>query len=69
VCIAVAQVLLRLDGERHWLRAAARRIGHLFPRLLHQSDYNARLKDLAPLWKPRCAGWPITPPDRRSWCG
>jgi hypothetical protein len=49
VCIAVAQVLLRFDDERHWLRAAARRIGHLFPRLLRQSEYNARLKDLAPL--------------------
>ena len=49
VCIAVAQVLLRFDDERHWLRAAAGRIGHLFPRLLRQSEYNARLKDLAPL--------------------
>jgi hypothetical protein len=49
MCIAVAQVLLRFDDERHWLRAAASRVGHLFPRLLHQSEYNARLKDLAPL--------------------
>jgi hypothetical protein len=32
VCLAVAQVL-RLDDERHWLRAAASRVGHLFPRL------------------------------------
>jgi hypothetical protein len=31
VCMAVAQVLLRFDDERHWLRAAAKRIGHLFP--------------------------------------
>ena len=49
VCLAVAQVLLRYDDERHWLRAAARRIGHLFPRLLAQSEYNARLKAAAPL--------------------
>jgi hypothetical protein len=49
VCMAVAQVLLRFDDERHWLRAAAERIGHLFPRLLRQSEYNARLKNLAPL--------------------
>jgi hypothetical protein len=49
VCIAVPQVLLRFDDEPHWLRAAARRIGHLFPRLLRQSEDNARLKDLAPL--------------------
>jgi hypothetical protein len=47
VCLAVAQVLLRYDDERHWLRAAPR--GHLFPRLLRQSEYNARLKSAAPL--------------------
>jgi hypothetical protein len=49
VCIAVAQVLLRFDDERHWLRIAPRLIGHLFPRLLGQSEYNTRLKALAPL--------------------
>jgi hypothetical protein len=49
VCLAVAQVLLRFDDERHWLRAAPRRVGHLFPRLLRQSEYNTRLKNLAPL--------------------
>jgi len=49
VCVAVAQVLLRFDDERHWLRIAARLVGHLFPRLLRQSEYNARLKNLAPL--------------------
>ena len=48
-CIAVAQVLLRFDDERHWLRTASRLIGHLFPRLLRQSEYNARLRRLAPL--------------------
>jgi hypothetical protein len=45
----VAQVLLRYDDERRWLRAAPARIGHLFPRLLGQSEYNARLKNAAPL--------------------
>jgi hypothetical protein len=49
VCLAVAQVLLRFDGERHWLRAAARQVGHLFPRLLGQSEYNQRVKNAAPL--------------------
>jgi hypothetical protein len=49
VCLAVAQVLLRYDDERHWLRAAPRRIGHLFPRLLGQSEYNERVKAAAPL--------------------
>jgi hypothetical protein len=49
VCLAVAQVLLRYDDERPWLRAAAARAGHLFPRLLRQSEYNQRLKSAAPL--------------------
>jgi hypothetical protein len=49
VCLAVAQVLLRYDGERHWLRAARSRVGHLFPRLLARSEYNQRLKAAGPL--------------------
>jgi hypothetical protein len=48
-CLAVAQVLLRYDDERHWLRAAPARVGHLFPRLLRQSEYNQRLKAAGPL--------------------
>jgi hypothetical protein len=44
VCLAVAQALLRFDDERRWLRAAPARVGHLFPRLLAQSEYNTRLK-------------------------
>ena len=48
-CLAVAQVLLRCDDERHWLRAAPRLVGHLFPRLLAHSEYNTRLRQLAPL--------------------
>src|SRR5215831_9632238 len=49
VCLAVAQVLLRFDDERHWLRAAPKLVGHLFPRLLRQSEYNERVKAAAPL--------------------
>lgn len=49
VCLAVAQVLLRFDDERHWLRAAPARVGHLFPRLLGQAEYNQRIKNAAPL--------------------
>ena len=49
VCLAVAQVLLRCDDERRWLRVAPARVGHLFPRLLGQSEYNARLKGAAGL--------------------
>jgi Transposase DDE domain len=48
-CLAVAQVLLRFDDERHWLRAAPALVGHLFPRLLAQGEYNLRLRNLAPL--------------------
>jgi hypothetical protein len=48
-CLAVAQVLLRCDDERHWLRAAPRLVGHLFPRLLAQSAYNTRPRQIAPL--------------------
>ncbi len=49
MCLAVAQVLLRFDDERHWLRAAPRLVGGLRPRLLRQSEYNDRLKAAAPL--------------------
>ena len=49
VCIAVAQALLRFDDERHWLRIAPKLIGHLFPRLLGQSEYNTRLRAATPL--------------------
>jgi hypothetical protein len=38
VCLAVAQVLLRYNDERHWLRAAPTRVGHLFPRLLAKAS-------------------------------
>ncbi|PSK80095.1 DDE family transposase [Murinocardiopsis flavida] len=47
LCLAVAQALLRYDNEHHWLRAAPDRVGHLFPRLLCQSEYNRRLRALA----------------------
>jgi hypothetical protein len=36
------------DDERHWLRAAPRLVGHLFPRLLAQSAYNTQLRQIAP---------------------
>ena len=40
-------MLLRFGGERHWLRAAPKQVGHLFPRLLGQSEYNDRVKAAA----------------------
>ena len=48
VCLAVAQVLLRYDDERHWLRRARPRRAPV-PRLLRQSEYNDRVKAAAPL--------------------
>jgi hypothetical protein len=49
VCLAVAQVLLGCWSERHWLRIASRRLGHLFPYLPTPSAYNRRLRRAAPL--------------------
>jgi hypothetical protein len=48
ICLAVAQVLLGYSSERHWLRAARKHVGHLFPRILDQSGYTRRLRQLGP---------------------
>lgn len=56
ICVAVAQVLLRCDDERRWLRVAPGRVGHLFPRLPCQSQYNRHLRDLGPVL-PQVALW------------
>jgi hypothetical protein len=47
VCLAVAQVLLGVRSERHWLRFARDRLGHLFPYLPGQAGYNKRLRAAA----------------------
>jgi hypothetical protein len=47
VCVATAQVLLGCDSQRRWMRVAPRRIGHLFPPLPGQSEYNRQLRALA----------------------
>jgi hypothetical protein len=47
VCLAVAQVLLGARSERHWLRFARQRLGHLFPYLPGQAGYNKRLRAAA----------------------
>jgi hypothetical protein len=44
VCLAVAQVLLGVRSERHWLRFARDRLGHLFPYVPGQAGYNKRLR-------------------------
>lgn len=49
VCLAVAQAHHGYVEERKWLRAAPELVGHLFPRLLCQSEYNRRLRSLSGL--------------------
>ena len=51
VCLAVAQALLGYHSESRWLRAARRRLGHLFPYLPKQPGYNKRLRAALPLIK------------------
>jgi hypothetical protein len=46
VCVAVAQVLSRGDEECRRLRVAPTPIGHLFPHLPCQSEYNRHLRAL-----------------------
>lgn len=48
VCLAVAQILLDIPSERHFLRFAVTRLGHLFPYLPKQPGYNKRMRALAP---------------------
>jgi hypothetical protein len=47
ICLAVAQAHLGYTSERKWLRNAPRLVGHLFPRLLSQSEYNRRVRGLS----------------------
>jgi len=51
ICLAVAQVLLRFDGERRWIRHihSAPQWRSMFPRLPKQSGYNKRLRTAYPL--------------------
>lgn len=48
VCLAVAQILLDIPSERHFLRFAITRLGRLFPYLPKQPGYNKRMRALAP---------------------
>jgi hypothetical protein len=47
LCLAVAQAFHGYVKERAWLRVAPKLVGHLFPRLLCQSEYNRRLRSLS----------------------
>jgi len=65
VCLAVAQVLLGARSERHWLRFAHDRLGHLFPYLPGQAGYNKRLRAAAHLVGLVLADLAVRSP---SWC-
>lgn len=43
-CLAVAQVYLRCNSERRWLRIVRDRMGHLFPYVPKQPGYNKRVR-------------------------
>jgi hypothetical protein len=49
LCVAVAQAYHGYVKERAWLRVAPKLVGHLFPRLLCQSECNRRLRSLSAL--------------------
>jgi Transposase DDE domain len=46
VTLAVAQALMGISSDRRFLAVAARRLGHLFPRLPGQSGYHKRRRRL-----------------------
>jgi hypothetical protein len=48
ITLAVAQVLLAMPNDRQFLALARWRLAHLFPRVIDQSGYNRRLRQLAP---------------------
>jgi len=51
ICLAIAQMLLQIPGDRRFLAVADRRLRHLFPRQPQQSGYNKRVRRLAD-WLP-----------------
>lgn len=48
ITLGIAQVFLGMPNDRQFLALAKWRLGHLFPQLLDQSQYNRRLRALAP---------------------
>ncbi len=48
ITLAIAQVFLGIANDRQFLALARWRLGHLFPQLLDQSQYNRRLRAAAP---------------------
>jgi hypothetical protein len=50
----------RHSAPQHWLLAALKRVGHLFPKLLGRSEYSDWV-NAAPLVEAGCGGRPTTP--------
>jgi hypothetical protein len=48
IALAIAQVFLGQPNDRQFLALAKWRLGHLFPTLIDQSNYNRRVRALAP---------------------
>lgn len=48
ITLAVCQVFLGLPNDRQFLALARYRLGHFFPTLIDQSNYNRRLRTLGP---------------------
>jgi len=61
-------LLIALYMERHWLRAAPARVGHMFPGLLGQSECNACLKDAAGLMEAALRWLAERTPSVRNCC-
>jgi hypothetical protein len=59
-------VLLGYHSERHWLRAVADRLGHLFPYVCGQAAYNRQLRRAAPLMAGILHALAVA---CTSWCG
>jgi hypothetical protein len=66
VTLAVAQVLLGIDGEHRFIRFAYYRLGHLFRYLPKQPGYHKRLVAAAPLLTAAITRLARVSP---SWCG
>src|SRR3954471_6239372 len=49
LCLAVAQQLLGVASERHWIRYARTHLAGMFPQLPGQSGYGKRLRAAGPL--------------------
>jgi hypothetical protein len=67
VTLCVAQALLAISSDRRFLALAARRLGHLFPRLPQQPGYFKRRQRLSDIiealiaeFARHCAGWDDT---------